>query len=72
MDKNEFEKEGLHCLQCDSIIYSAHVRDLRSCKCGNATVDGGDDYFRCLFKDPAQLRRVFYDKRTGAEREEEF
>lgn len=34
------------CNKCDDFIFSAHVHDFRTCKCGNISVDGGQSYLR--------------------------
>lgn len=34
------------CRQCGESIYSTHVHDYASCKCGSSFTDGGHDYIR--------------------------
>lgn len=34
------------CNKCDDFIFSATVHDFRTCKCGNISVDGGQEYLR--------------------------
>jgi len=34
------------CKKCDEIIWSAHVHDFKSCRCGAISVDGGMSYLR--------------------------
>ena len=34
------------CNKCGDVVYSAHVHDFRSCKCGAIAVDGGQAYLR--------------------------
>lgn len=41
------KRYGLHCLECDSKIYSMWGHDFKPCKCGAVFVDGGQEYFRC-------------------------
>jgi hypothetical protein len=35
------------CKLCEEIIESTHRHDYVTCKCGEISVDGGDDYHRC-------------------------
>lgn len=35
------------CKLCEEIIESKHVHDYVTCKCGEISVDGGNDYHRC-------------------------
>ena len=48
MDADEMEKYrhqmGLHCLKCDTVIYSMARHDNVSCDCGAISIDGGRDY----------------------------
>lgn len=50
IDADEMEKyryqTGLHCPDCNEVIYSVNRHDYRKCKCGRCMVDGGKDYFR--------------------------
>jgi hypothetical protein len=34
------------CLDCEDILESKHRHDFVKCRCGNAFLDGGDDYIR--------------------------
>lgn len=34
--------------KCKDIIFSRTRHDFHSCSCGNISIDGGFDYFRCL------------------------
>ena len=36
----------IKCLKCGDIIYSAHVHDYKTCKCGAVSVDGGMKYLK--------------------------
>ena len=39
---------GIHCLECDEVLYSVHRHNMNGCSCKNeAFVDGGRDYTRC-------------------------
>ena len=50
-DAKEMELEryqpGKYCPKCKDLIYSVDRHDYRTCKCGECSVDGGKDYFRC-------------------------
>jgi hypothetical protein len=55
---NSNPHQGLHCLTCDTTIFSEHRHDFKYCKCPKNTgsdrdtavfVDGGKDYFRIGF-----------------------
>lgn len=46
------------CKKCEDVIESFHRHDFVSCKCGEISVDGGQEYFRCLAKDWANFIRV--------------
>lgn len=35
------------CKLCEEIIESTHTHDYVTCKCGEISVDGGNDYHRC-------------------------
>lgn len=39
-------KNQARCRLCANLVISAHVHDYRSCKCGEISVDGGNDYLR--------------------------
>lgn len=34
------------CTGCNDFIQSTHVHDFQTCKCGNISVDGGNEYFK--------------------------
>jgi hypothetical protein len=69
MDAAEIEQyryqDGLHCLDCDDLVYSVMRHDNRSCKCGAIAVDGGRDYSRHSFRDITRLENVTVDLLTG-------
>lgn len=47
------------CHKCKCIIYSrAHVHDMRSCDCGDISVDGGFDYFKVSHKDNTKFTAI--------------
>jgi hypothetical protein len=59
-------QHAVHCLECDSVIYSVHRHDYRGCGCPNeAVVDGGRDYFRFGAADMSRVRRVTLDLLAG-------
>lgn len=39
-------KNKAKCRLCGDIIESTHVHDMKSCKCGEISVDGGTEYIR--------------------------
>jgi hypothetical protein len=39
-------QNGGTCNKCKQYIYSAHVHDFSTCKCGSISVDGGTFYLR--------------------------
>lgn len=39
-------QEGVHCKNCDEVIYSLHRHHFHYCSCGEVFVDGGRDYLR--------------------------
>jgi len=43
---NYIVSNSLTCGYCDDSIYSAHVHDFVTCKCGKTAVDGGQEYIR--------------------------
>lgn len=46
------------CKLCESVIESFHRYDCVSCKCGEISVDGGNEYFRCLAKNFENFLRL--------------
>lgn len=42
-------KNQAQCLLCNDIIISTHSHAYVTCKCGNLSVDGGNEYARRLF-----------------------
>jgi len=45
MEDHRYQK-GMHCPDCEDVIYSVNRHDYRRCSCGKCMVDGGKDYFR--------------------------
>lgn len=39
-------KNRARCRKCGDIIESKYRNDIKSCRCGSITVDGGHDYIR--------------------------
>lgn len=39
-------KNSAQCLLCGEILVSESKHDFKTCKCGNLSVDGGNDYIR--------------------------
>jgi hypothetical protein len=53
---------GVHCLECDTVIYSANRHDFTVCGCENeASVDGGLDYMRAGAVDTSKMKYVRID-----------
>jgi len=44
-------KNSAQCRLCGDIITSKHVHDYERCKCGEISVDGGNEYLRRSAKD---------------------
>lgn len=40
---------GIQCPSCKTIIISGSRHDYHSCPCGEVSIDGGREYFRCGF-----------------------
>ena len=53
--------KGLVCPRCRQFVYSRAHHDMRSCKCGAVSVDGGFEYFRALV-DPELGDQVFMEE----------
>ncbi|MBD5112451.1 MAG: hypothetical protein HDT42_07995 [Ruminococcaceae bacterium] len=43
-------KNSVKCNLCGEIIVSEDVHDLKFCKCGAVSVDGGNDYLRRTYR----------------------
>lgn len=46
------------CKKCQSIIESFHRHDYITCKCGEISVDGGNDYHKCSARDWDNFLRI--------------
>lgn len=46
------------CKLCGDILESFHAHDFVTCKCGEISIDGGDNYFKCGAKDWKNFMRV--------------
>lgn len=46
------------CKLCEAVVESRHVHDLVECGCGEISVDGGLEYFKCSAKNPENFLRV--------------
>lgn len=68
IDKKEMQEfryqQAVHCLECDSIVYSTMRHDMASCTCGSVAIDGGRDYTKISFKTGALYKTVLLDLLT--------
>jgi hypothetical protein len=46
------------CKLCGDILESFHHHDFVTCKCGEISIDGGQNYFRCSAKSFANFLRI--------------
>lgn len=46
------------CKLCLDILESFHRYDVVTCKCGEISIDGGNDQFKCSAKNPSNFLRV--------------
>ena len=46
MTREKIIKNSAQCLICQDILVSKHVHDFQRCKCGNLSVDGGNEYLK--------------------------
>lgn len=44
----------VRCNRCWDVITSEYTHDMKTCKCGYVSVDGGTDYLRRGFADPSR------------------
>lgn len=51
-------KNRAKCKLCQEIIESFHRHDYVTCKCGEISVDGGIDYYRCSAKNWENFLRI--------------
>ena len=65
MTKEELKKyskvQALHCLKCNTIIYSCSNHHVCYCNCGESFVDGGQLYFRYSFSDRKYSKQITLD-----------
>lgn len=55
------------CNKCGDVIVSTHRHDFVSCTCGAITLDGGEDYRRCM-GNPIDFVDVTEDEEENARR----
>lgn len=46
------------CKLCQEVLESFHRHDFVTCKCGEISIDGGQDYFKCSAKNWGNFLRV--------------
>jgi hypothetical protein len=51
-------KNRAKCKLCETVIESFNRNDYVTCKCGEISIDGGDQYFKCAAKDWDNFLRV--------------
>jgi hypothetical protein len=51
-------KNRAKCKLCESIIESFHTNDYVTCKCGEISVNGGNDFYGCSYKSQENFLRV--------------
>lgn len=62
-------QSAIHCLKCDTVIYSKYRHDFHYCKCGSVSVDGGKDYFKVGYRtDDAKYKIITLDLLTNEEK----
>lgn len=61
---------GIQCQDCEEVLFSLHVHDFVSCKCGKVSIDGGDSYLRFLFADKMPKKVVI--QKSGQLKIKEF
>lgn len=65
-------KNSVKCNLCGEIIVSEEVHDLKFCKCGTVSVDGGNDYLRRTYMnspdDYTELSEYEENESTGNRR----
>ena len=59
----------VRCKKCGDVIESTHVHELKYCKCGTISVDGGNCYllFGWPYGPPDDWVEVLQDPREGIE-----
>lgn len=58
IDRRDLLKNRAKCKLCQSVIESFHRHDFVTCKCGEISVDGGDQYMKCSARDWRNFLRV--------------
>lgn len=59
-------QHAIHCLSCDTILYSINRHHYHGCGCENEThVDGGAEYLRYLGKDLKKIKIITLDLLTN-------
>jgi hypothetical protein len=48
-------RNSMHCNLCNTEVESKHRHDFVSCKCGNVSTDGGQDYVKRSFRPDAPI-----------------
>jgi hypothetical protein len=68
LDKKEMQEfryqNAIHCLECDSIVYSVMRHDMAYCICGKVSIDGGKDYTKIGTSTGASYEGVILDLLT--------
>lgn len=57
-EKMKIIKNRARCKKCGDIIESTYRNDIKSCRCGAITVDGGHDYIRRGFDKRENLENL--------------
>jgi len=55
---------AIHCLDCDTVIYSVHRHTMEPCVCGKVYIDGGRDYTKVNYSEEANFKMVTLDLLT--------
>lgn len=51
-------KNKAQCLKCKDIVESKSRWDMQTCRCGNLSVDGGNDYHKRSAKDFKKVKEL--------------
>lgn len=70
MNQKEINKwryqEAIHCLNCDTILYSINRHHCHGCGCDKeVSIDGGKDYTKISYTDASLYKMVTLDLLTG-------
>ena len=72
LDKKEMQKfryqSAIHCLECDSVVYSIMRHDMAYCTCGKVSIDGGSNYTKIAFTSGAMYKTILLDLLTDKEK----